>query len=600
MGQGGEDLGRQSRLSSTADRLRARWRGQLRPYLRTAARDDALAGFIVSILLIPQSLAYALLAGLPPQVGVYASLLPMLAYAALGSSRVSSVGPVALIALMTAQAIAAVTAPGAAPGGVVAPSAPSATAAALVLAAESGLLLGAAALLRLDALASLLSVPVLHGFSTGAALSIALSQLPVLLGNPARGFNAPQVLAAWWRSGFVGHALSAAIGLVSLALLFLARRHAAALLARWLRPQTALLASRCAPLLVFAAAVGLAAALQAGARGVALVGLLPDMVVAVALPSLAPDLWWRLLPSAALIALVTFVSSLAVSESLALQRGEHIDPRRELAGLAGANLAAAIGAGMPVAGSFSRGAINAEAGARTRLAGVWAVAFMALAMILLAAPLALLPKAVLAASIVLAVLGVAEWSAFAQAWRYSRPEFAVMLAVALLTLFSSFEIALAAGVALSIALLLQRTARPHTALIGRIPGTEHFRNVGRHRVEQTPGVLALRIDESLLFTNARQLPGVIAGYLTRQEAEAGPVQRVVLLMSPVNHIDFSGLEALRALHATLAERGIRLDLSEVKGPVLDALRAGGWDAWFRGRVFMSQHQGMLDEQGMAA
>ena len=599
MGQGGEDLGRQSRLSSTADRLRARWRGQLRPYLRTAARDDALAGFIVSILLIPQSLAYALLAGLPPQVGVYASLLPMLAYAALGSSRVSSVGPVALIALMTAQAIAAVTAPevaNSAAGG----AAPSATDAALVLAAESGLLLGAAALLRLDALASLLSVPVLHGFSTGAALSIALSQLPVLLGNPARGFNAPQVLAAWWRSGFVGHALSAAIGLVSLALLFLARRHAAALLARWLRPQTALLASRCAPLLVFAAAVGLAAGLQAGTRGVALVGLLPDMVVAVALPSLDAALWWALLPSAALIALVTFVSSLAVSESLALQRGEHIDPRRELAGLAGANLAAAIGAGMPVAGSFSRGAINAEAGARTRLAGVWAVAFMALAMILLAAPLALLPKAVLAASIVLAVLGVAEWSAFAQAWRYSRPEFAVMLAVALLTLFSSFEIALAAGVALSIALLLQRTARPHTALIGRIPGTEHFRNVGRHRVEQTPGVLALRIDESLLFTNARQLPGVIAGYLTRQEAEAGPVQRVVLLMSPVNHIDFSGLEALRALHATLAERGIRLDLSEVKGPVLDALRAGGWDAWFRGRVFMSQHQGMLDEQGMAA
>ena len=265
--------------------MRLRWLD----YRRAGLTDDLVAAVIVTILLVPQSLAYALLAGLPPQVGVYASLLPMLAYAALGSSRVSSVGPVALIALMTAQAIAAVTSPGLADG----TNAPSATDAALVLAAESGLLLGAAALLRLDALASLLSVPVLHGFSTGAALSIALSQLPVLLGNPARGFNAPQVLAAWWRSGFVAHALSAAFGLVSLALLFLARRHAAALLARWLRPQTALLASRCAPLLVFAAAVGLAAGLQAGTRGVALVGLLPDMVVAVALPSLAPDLWWR-------------------------------------------------------------------------------------------------------------------------------------------------------------------------------------------------------------------------------------------------------------------------------------------------------------------
>ncbi|MEO7151698.1 MAG: SulP family inorganic anion transporter, partial [Burkholderiaceae bacterium] len=526
-----------------------RLRGGLRAYLHSAARDDALAAFIVAILLIPQSLAYALLAGLPPQVGVYASLLPMLAYAVLGSSRVSSVGPVALIALMTAQAIA---------GSAAAPGAPATTAtdAALVLAAESGLLLAAAALLRLDALASLLSVPVLQGFSTGAALSIALSQLPVLLGNPARGFNAPQVLASWWDSGHVGHAATAAFGIGALLLLVLARRRAAPLLRRWLPEQTAQLAARIAPLAIFAGAVLGVLVLQRLAEGVDLVGSLPPMALPLALPPLDPALWWRLLPSAGLIALVTFVSSLAVSESLALQRGETVSPRRELAGLAGANLVAAFGAGMPVAGSFSRGAINAEAGARTRMAGAFAAIFMGLAMVWLAAPLALLPKAVLAASIVLAVLGVAEWSAFVLAWRYARSEFAVMLVVALLTVFSSFEIALGVGVALSIALLLQRTARPHTALIGRIPGTEHYRNVGRHRVEQTPGVLALRIDESLLFTNARQLPAVIAGYLAQQSArpDATPIRRVLVLMSPVNHIDFSGLEALRALHATLAER----------------------------------------------
>ena len=574
---------------------------RLHGYFRSAARDDALAAFIVAILLIPQSLAYALLAGLPPQVGVYASLLPMLAYAALGSSRVSSVGPVALTALMTAQAIAAL-----APAGSAAPVA-SATGAALVLAAETGLLLGAAALLRLDALASLLSVPVLQGFSTGAALSIALSQLPVMLGSPAHGFNAPEVLAAWWRSGQFGHALTATFGIGALVLLILARRHAAGLLRRWLSPDAARLAARCAPLAIFAGAVALVAALQpadpATAHGVALVGALPPMGLPIALPPLAAALWWDLLPSAATIALVTFVSSLAVSEGLALQRGETVVARRELAGLAAANIVAACSAGMPVAGSFSRGAINAEAGARTRMAGVWAACFMALAMLLLAAPLALLPKAVLAASIVLAVLGVAEWAAFAQAWRYSRGEFAVMLGVALLTLFSSLAIALATGVALSIALLLQRTARPHTALIGRIPGTEHYRNVGRHQVEQTPGVLALRIDESLLFTNARQLPFVVAGYLAQHDAGAdtgaAATRRVLLLMSPVNHIDLSGLEALRALHASLERSGIRLDLSEVKGPVLDALRAGGWSAWFRGRVFLSHHQGMLDEHGSA-
>ncbi len=570
----------------------------LRHYLRSAARDDALAAFVVAILLIPQSLAYALLAGLPAQVGVYASLLPMLAYAALGSSRVSSVGPVALTALMTAQAIAAVAAGSAA-------SPVSATDAALVLAAETGLLLAAAAVLRLDALAALLSVPVLQGFSTGAALSIAVSQLPVLLGSPARGYHAPQVLAAWWHSGQLGHAATAAFGIGALVLLILARRHAAALLGKVLPPDAARLAARCAPLAVFAGAVLVVMALRpdpsGSANGVALVGALPPLGLPLALPPLNAALWWALLPSAATIALVTFVSSLAVSEGLALPRGETVVARRELAGLAAANVVAACSAGMPVAGSFSRGAINAEAGARTRMAGVWAAGFMALAMALLAAPLALLPKAVLAASIVLAVLGVAEWAAFAQAWRYSRAEFALMLGVALLTFFSSLEIALAAGVALSIALLLQRTARPHTALIGRIPGTEHYRNVGRHRVEQTPGVLALRIDESLLFTNARQLPGVIAAYLAQHDGESGaaPTRRVVLLMSPVNHIDLSGLEALRALHASLARRAIRLDLSEVKGPVLDALRAGGWAGWFRGRVFLSHHQGMLDENGMA-
>ena len=178
-------------------------------YRRDALRDDLVAAFIVAILLIPQSLAYALLAGLPPQVGVYASLLPMAVYAALGSSSVNSVGPVAVVALLTAHAIEPVVATGT-----------PATAAALVLAAEAGLMLAAAALFRLDALAALLSTPVLHGFSTGAALAITLSQLPALLGSPAKGFTAPALLGSWWATGAAGHALTAAFGLVALALLW--------------------------------------------------------------------------------------------------------------------------------------------------------------------------------------------------------------------------------------------------------------------------------------------------------------------------------------------------------------------------------------------
>jgi SulP family sulfate permease len=552
---------------------------RLRTYRDRALCDDLVAGFIVAILLIPQCLAYALLAGLPPQIGVYASLLPMLAYAALGSSSVNSVGPVAVVALMTAQAVQPLLAQGVAVHD-----------AALVLAAETGLLLAAAALFKLDALAALLSTPVLHGFSTGAALVISLSQLPALLGSDARGFTAPEVLQSWWIAGQPGHALTAAFGLVALALLVLARRHARPLLARWLSAHNATLAARCMPLAVIALAILAAWALGAGARGVALVGELPAFAVPLAWPPLQPGLWLALLPAAVPLALVTFVSSLAVSEGLALRRREQVDARRELAGLAGANLVASLAWAMPVGGSFSRGAVNAEAGARTRAAGAWTAGFMALAMLLLAAPLAWLPKSVLAASIVLAVLGVVEWRAFAEAWRYSRGEFVVMVVVALLTLFASSQWALAVGVVLSVGLLLQRSANPHVARIGRVGDTEHYRNVDRHEVQCTPGVLALRIDESLLFTNARRLAGVVAQHL----AALPDTRRVVLLMSPVNRIDFSAYEALRAVHDLLAERGIRLDLSEVKGPVMDALRAGRWEDWFRGRVYLSHHQGMVD------
>jgi len=437
---------------------------------------------------------------------------------------------------------------------------------------------------------------VLHGFSTGAAFAIAIAQLPVLLGSSARGHTVPEVAWAWWHSGVPGHALTAAFGLAALALLWLARRHAGRLLRRWLAHDHALLAARCAPLLIVALAIAAAWIGRADAAGVALVGTLPAFVLPFAWPPLDAALWLALLPSAASIALVAFVSSLAVAEGLALRRREQVDARRELAGLAAANLVASVGAGMPVGGSFSRGALNAEAGARTRAAGAWAALFMALAMVLLAAPLAWLPRAVLAATIVVAVLGVVEWRAFTEAWRYARGEFIVMAIVATLVLLASAQWALGVGVVLTIGLLLQRSARPHVARIGRVGQTEHYRNVDRHAVQCTPGVLALRIDESLLFTNARSLMNTVG----HQLGLLPDTRRVVLLMSPVNAIDFSGLEALRTLHDVLAERGIRLDLSEVKGPVLDRLRAGSWGRWFAGRVFLSHHQGMLDERGERA
>lgn len=556
----------------------------LREYARDALRDDLVAACVVSVLLIPQSLAYALLAGLPAQVGLYASLLPLVAYAAIGSSPHLGIGPVAVVSLMVAQALHD------------APAGAAATAVALVLAAEVGLLLVAAALLRLDALAALLSVPVLHGFETGATLSIAMSQLPVLFGASAQGTNLPGLARSWEHAAIAWSLPTVLFGISALVVLWLTRRHGVRWLARLVSVPVATLLVRLVPLVVLVVAIGLAAATDAGARGVALVGALPELAPTFALPPLDTALWWRLLPASAAIALVAFVSSLVVAESLARRAGTRIDPRRELTGLGAANLVAALASGMPVAGSFSRSVVNLDAGSRTRMIGVFTAALMALALLLLAQPLAWLPASVLAATIIVAVLAGFNPGPFREAWRFSRGEGLLMAGVATLVLLVDVSSALVAGVAASIALLLQRTARPHVAAIGRVPGTEHYRNVDRHAVELTPGVLALRIDESLVFTNARELGDVVL-----QQLAAHPgTTRVVLLMSPINDVDFSGLEALRALHDALAARGVRLDLSEVKGPVLDALRAGGWSHWFAGRVFLSHHQAMRDEQGVAA
>ena len=531
----------------------------------TTWRADLVAGAVVAVLLIPQSLAYAMLAGLPPQVGLYASLLPLLAYAALGSSPVLGLGPVAVLALMIAQAL------GGLPAGV------SVTDGALVLAAEVGLVLAVAALLRLDALASLLSVPALRGFENGATLMIAAGQLPVLLGSTAAGFTLPTLLGAVPTGGF--GVASAVWGGVGVALLLLSRRAGSRMLARL------------APLLLMVAAMALSAFTPA-AQGVAQVGALPSLALPLGLPRLEAALWLQLLPSAALVGLMGFVSSLAVSESLAQRRGEKLLPAAELRGLAAANLVASVSGGMPVAGSFSRSILLHEAGSQSRWTLVFVAAFMFLAMLMLAGPLAHLPKPVLAATIVVAVLGGFSLRHYQDAWRYARAEGLLMAAVSAVVLLWSVGAALALGVVGSIALLIQRTAQPHVARIGRVPGTQHYRNVERYAVECRPEVVGLRIDESLVFTNARGLVDVVLAHVREHRARVGLPQRVLLLMAPVNHIDVSGLTALQDLHAALAAEGLRLEFSEVKGPVLDRLKAVGWLEHYDVSLYLSHHEGI--------
>ena len=317
-----------------------------------------------------------------------------------------------------------------------------------------------------------------------------------------------------------------------------------------------------------------------------------DLLEGLSFPKLwqAPAaLWLALLGPAALLGLVAYVESLAVAEALGVRRGEKVLPRRELFALAAANAAASVSGGMPVTGGFARSIVNFDAGARTRMAGVWTALFLALAVLALGDVLRFLPKAVLAATIVIAVLSLVDLKPFGQAWRYSRLEFGLMLLVSALTVLVGVEEALLAGVLVAAGLLLQRTARPHWAEVGRIPGTEVFRNVKRFEVETVPGVLAVRIDESLLFTNSRWL----AETLGAAPAQRPGLRHVVLMMSGVNDIDFTGLEGLVHLARELKAQHVDLHLSELKGPVSDRLRAAGLGDWLTGQVFRTQHDAQV-------
>lgn len=535
-----------------------------------AWREDLPAALTVSALLLPQSLAYAMLSGLPPVVGVMASLLPLIAYALLGSSPTLGLGPVALLALVMAESIGQL-----APEHGVAP-----TLVGMVLAIEVGVLMGLAVLLRLHALSALLSAPVLAAFSSGSALAIGLGQLPTLLGTKLPGGTLIDWLPALWAGAPPApHQAALAFGVGALVLLLAVKRfgrHAPRLV-------------RLAPLGLVVAVAVLASSLagQPALQGMPQVGAV-SLAQGLRFPGLdqAPAaLWAAALPTAGLLALVAYVSSLAGAQALARKRGETLSPPRELLGLAAANVVAGASGGMPVAGSFSRSSVMHEAGARTRWTGVFTAIAFALWITVGAGLLAALPQAVLAATILVAVLPMVEWQPFVRAWRYARPEAVLMGVVALLVVVAGAGWALSIGVLGAIALLLQRTARPHWAEVGRLPGPEPvFRNVKRFEVELSPRLLTIRIDEGLCFTNARWLSDMLWAELDRHAS----ADHLVLMMSGVNDIDLSGLEALMQIATELQAKGKQLHFSELKGPVADRLNAAGLDTWLPGRVFRTQ------------
>ncbi|MGE6579474.1 SulP family inorganic anion transporter [Vreelandella aquamarina] len=538
---------------------------------------DLLAGLIVTVMVIPQSLAYALLAGLPAVVGLYASILPQLLYTFLGTSRTLAVGPVAIIALMTGAALSSVAAPGT----------PEYLQAALVLSLLSGAILVTMGALKMGFFSNFLSHPVISGFLTASGILIAVSQLGSLLGVSSSGFTLVERLMTLLPNLPTFNPYTVVIGGGTLLFLVLMRRYSKqSLIKIGLPAALADLMTKAGP--VFAVVVTTLAAWHwqlAYEQGVAVVGTIPSGLPALSFPWGDASLWRALLIPAMLISLVGFVESVSMGQMLAAKRRQRISPNQELIGLGAANLAAGFTSGMPVTGGLSRTVINYDAGAQTPAAGAFAALGIALVTMAFTGWLYYLPIATLAATITVSILTLVDIPMLRQTWRYSRSDFAAMAVTILLTLVEGIEAGIIGGVTLSIALFLYRTSRPHSALVGRVPDTEHFRNVERHDVETVSNAALLRIDESLYFANARYLEDTVYNLV----ASRPELEHVVLICSAVNLIDASALESLDAINARLKDSDVKLHLSEVKGPVMDQLKKSDFLDALTGRVFLSTY-----------
>jgi len=545
-------------------------------YSRQTFVNDLVVAVIVTVMLIPQSLAYALLAGLPVQVGLFASMAPLVLYALFGTSRTLAVGPVAVASLMTAAAVAPLAAQGT----------PEYLGACIALAMLSGLMLVGMGLLRLGFLANFLSHPVVSGFIMASGLQIAAGQLGPVLGIRVEGETFVEIVGPLVRDLGQTNVSTAAIGVGSLVFLFWSRGSQKPLLLRvghGERPPGTV--AKLGPAVALVVATLAVWGLGLADRSVAIVGKVPSGLPRLTLPPFDGALWVSLLAPALLISVIGYVESISVALTLAAKRRQRVDADQELIALGASNIGAAVSGGFPVTGGLARSVVNFEAGAETPAAGVFTAVGIALVTLFLTPLLFFLPKATLAATIVVAVLSLVDLRALGRTWAYAKADGAAMAVTILVTLIEGVEPGLIAGVGLSIFLHLYKTSRPHVAVVGQIPGTMTFRNVTRHAVETDPEILSLRIDASLYFPNARFVEDLVNAAV----AENPAVRHVILECPAVNTIDYSALESLEAINSRLKDGGITLHLSEVKGPVMDRLKRSHLLKELTGKVHLTHY-----------
>ena len=548
-----------------------------RTYNQLTFTNDLVAAVIVTVMLIPQSLAYALLAGLPPEMGLYASILPIVLYAIFGTSRVLAVGPVAVVSLLTAAAV----------GKIAIPGTPEYIAAAITLAFMSGIILLGLGLFRLGFLANFLSHPVITGFVTASGIIIAASQMKHIFGVNADGHNILEIATSLRESIIELNWITLLIGsLTTVFLLWVRKGFLPLLLKIGLNQRVSDIFAKAGPIIAIVATTLIAWSFSLTERGVKVVGEVPQGLPPISLPSFSMDIWTSLIGSAILMSLIGFIESISIARTLAATKRQRIDPDQELIGLGAANVGAAFTSGFPVTGGFSRSVVNYDAGAETPAAGAFTAIGLGVASIFLTTLIFYLPKATLAATIIVAVLALVDFSILKKTWIYSKADFAAVAATMSVTLIMGVELGVIAGVLISILSHVYKSSRPHIAIVGQIPGTEHYRNVLRHDVLVNPQVLTIRVDESLYFANTRFLEDRIYSEVAKQSE----IKHVILMCSAVNAIDMSALESLELINERLKLGGIKFHLSEVKGPVMDKLEGTSLLTHLSGDIFLSQHQ----------
>ncbi|HFE38042.1 MAG TPA: sulfate permease [Gammaproteobacteria bacterium] len=546
-------------------------------YRPKLAYADASAAIIVTLMLIPQSLAYALLAGLPPEIGLYSSILPLIAYAIFGTSTTLAVGPVAVISLMTGATVA----------GINNEMGYSPTEIAIALSFLCGLLLLAMSALKLGFVVNFLSRSVIEGFIMASSILIIISQLKHILGVDAHGHALTETLSSLYQLLGDTHLPTLIMGSLILICLLLSRFFFKSLLMRFgVSAHFADLAVRMSPAIMVVISILVMNFTAVGEVGIRVVGYIPNGLPEFQLTHLDARLFGQLFVPALLIAIIGYVESISVATRFAVKTKTTVDPNQELLAMGASNIASSVSGGMPVTGGFSRSVVNYDAGAKTQLSGVMAAILIGLLASGLMTTLALLPKATLAAAIIVAVASLIDLKKLKETWLFSKYDFSLTTITILTTLFAGVEIGVSVGIVLSVILHLYHTSQPHLAVVGLVPGTEHFRNVLRQDVETVPEIIGIRIDESLYFANAAYLEKAVI----EQVMQSPDAKYCVLLFSSVSDIDASALESLEGIYEKLSDMGVELHLSEVKGPVMDKLQKTRLYEEIKENIHLSHYQ----------